>query len=450
MQLNERTRWYLRLQNVIFFVLVMVLLGAVAWLGERYSTEFDWTANKRNSLTEESAALLRTLEGPIQITAYASDNEMLRTAIRSLIRRYQRVKPDVLLNFVNPDLAPEQARAEGIRFDGTLIVNYQGRREQLSAPTERELSNALARLARGGEVWTVFLTGHGERKHDGGANFDLATLGQELEQQGFALQSLNLAASPLPDNTALVVIASPRSELLPGEWQRLQDYLDDGGNLLWLTDPDNVAQLDELQNWLGLRVQKGVVVDPTTQVFGVNDPTIALVMDYPARGPTADFQLLTLFPRAAGLSFENDDSDWTAMAILRTAPNSWLERGELAGNVTLDAEDEAGPITIAYALERYVDNADEERRQRIVVVGDGDFASNAFVGNQGNLDLAVNLFNWSASQDSLLNIRIRAIPDASLTLGRTTQLLLGVGFLFGLPLLLFAAGVVVFLRRRRR
>jgi hypothetical protein len=111
MQLNERTRWYLRIQNIVFVVLVLFLLGAAGWLGERYSTEFDWTASQRNSLTEESAALLRTMHSPVEITAYASEDEMLRGAIRSLVRRYQRVKPDVELQFVNPDLSPEQARA---------------------------------------------------------------------------------------------------------------------------------------------------------------------------------------------------------------------------------------------------------------------------------------------------------------------------------------------------
>lgn len=450
MQLNERTRWYLRFQNVAFVLLVIALLGATAWLGERYSAEFDWTANQRNSISEESRQLLQTLDSPVDIVAYASESEALRDGIRNLINRYQRVKPDIQLQFVNPDLAPEQARAEGVRFDGTLIVRYEGRREQLSAPTESDFSNALARLSRGGDSWAVFVTGHGERKHDGNANYDLSLLAAELEKQGLQLQSLNLAGNPLPDNTSLVVIASPQTQWLPVEIERLRAYLDNGGNLLWLTDPEGTAALGFLQEQLGISVKTGIVVDPSAQLFGVNDPTIALVTDYPARGPTAGFQLLTLFPRAAGLAVA-EDSEWQAMPLLRSLPNSWRETGELEGSVTFGENDEAGPVNIAYALEREVAGDDEQRRsQRVIVVGDGDFASNAFVGNQGNLDLATSLFNWAASEDALLNIRIKEVPDANLNLGRSAQLLIGAGFLFVLPLLLLAAGVAVFLRRRRR
>src|SRR5690606_1781648 len=122
MELNERTRWYLRAQNVIFFVLVLGILGVIAWLGERHSVEFDWTANQRNSLTADSAELLRRTEGPVEIVADARSTPTLRERIELLIGRDQRSTQDSELQSVNPALSPEQARAEGVRFDGTLVI----------------------------------------------------------------------------------------------------------------------------------------------------------------------------------------------------------------------------------------------------------------------------------------------------------------------------------------
>lgn len=447
MEVTNRVRWYLRIQNVIFVVLVLALLGGVAWLGERYSVEFDWTANQRNSLTEDSAELLRSLQAPVEITAYASENEALREAIRNLVARYQRVKPDVSLEFVNPDLAPEEARAEGVRFDGTLVIRYQGRREQVSNAGEAEISQALARLARSGETWIVFMTGHGERAPDGRANFDLQVLGKELESQGFRVRSLNLATNEIPDNTGVLVVASPQTEWLPEESERVRAYLEAGGNLLWLTDPQGAVQPDALREALSVAVKPGTVVDATTQLLGVADPTVAIVGEYPNVGPVADFRLMTLYPRAAALEADAD-SAWQARAILRTLPNSWRETGELKGNVTLDEGDEAGPLTIGYSLERSVEG--REGMQRAIVIGDGDFASNAFVANQGNLDLAINLFNWLGAEDALINVRVKEAPDATLALDRTTQIMIGFGFLLLLPLALLAGGVLVFVRRRKR
>jgi ABC-type uncharacterized transport system involved in gliding motility auxiliary subunit len=85
-----------------------------------------------------------------------------------------------------------------------------------------------------------------------------------------------------------------------------------------------------------------------------------------------------------------------------------------------------------------------------VVVGDGDFLSNAFLGSGGNLELGFNMVNWLASDEALLDIPMRSAPDTRLDLSTTTTLIIGGGFLAALPLALLATGVAVWLRRRRR
>lgn len=443
--MNKRTRWYLRLQNAVFVLLVLALLATIAWLGEQYNIEFDWTANQRNSLTQESAALLQTLEEPLQIVAYVSEDPVLRGALENLVGRYQREKADVTLQFINPDLAPEQARAAGVRFDGTLVVHYQGRREQVSNVNEAGLSQAIARLSQAHDSWIVFMTGHGERAIDGRANFDLGLLGAELAQQGFKVQSLNLATMPLPDNTQVLVVAGPRTEWLPTEIEAVRKFLEGGGNLLWLADPEGMAPLPILGEMLGVEVRSGLVIDATTQLMGVADPTVAIVAEYPAIEPVAGFNLVTLYPRAAALG--HSESDWDVKPILMTTNNSWRETGSLQGSVQPDPEDEKGPLTIGYALER---DTGDESTQRALVIGDGDFASNAFIANQGNMDLATNLFKWLAQRDTLLNINIKQAPDSTLNLSRVAQIVIGFGFLLMVPLMLLAIGVLVFVRRRRR
>ena len=57
----------------------------------------------------------------MHITAYARDNPTLRDAIQRLIERYRRIKPDLTLSFVNPDLLPDRARALGVTLDGELL-----------------------------------------------------------------------------------------------------------------------------------------------------------------------------------------------------------------------------------------------------------------------------------------------------------------------------------------
>ena len=84
------------------------------------------------------------------------------------------------------------------------------------------------------------------------------------------------------------------------------------------------------------------------------------------------------------------------------------------------------------------------------MIGDGDFLSNTYLGNAGNLDLGLNIVNWLSHDEDYIDIRIKSAPDTSLELGRIAQGVIGLGFLIGLPLLLLLTGAIIWLRRRRR
>lgn len=92
----------------------------------------------------------------------------------------------------------------------------------------------------------------------------------------------------------------------------------------------------------------------------------------------------------------------------------------------------------------------DKKEQRIVVMGDGDFLSNTFLGNGGNLDLGLNLVNWLNHDDTLIAVGARTAPDTTLNLSRTATAVIGLGFLFFLPLLLLGFGLTIWLKRRKR
>ncbi len=462
MLVTNKSRFHIRLQNVLFVILFFGILGVAGWLSTEYVYKADWTASHSNTLSKASKTLVSGLKGTLHITAFARREPELRKQIRDIVGRYQQVDPAITLSFVDPDAEPDRVRTLGITANGELHIEYQGRTQNVSTLDESSITNALQRVARSSTRWIVFLIGHGERKPHGTANFDLGNFGKQLKTKGFQTETLNLAENPkIPDNTAALVIAGPQTALLPGEVKIITDYVNDGGNLLWLGDPGPLYGLKPLADELGIQFLDGTVVDPTSRIFGINDPTAVLVAKYGSSPITHGFDQATLFPRAAGLDFHKKD-DWNDTPFLQTLPRSWLETGKLEGEISFDAKagDKQGPIAIGLSLTRDIKppapkgkvavESEKPRTQRIAVIADGDFLSNAYLGNAGNLDLGLNLFNWLSDDDQYISVDVKSAPDVNLQLTPTAQGLISGGFLIALPLMLLFGGIMIWIRRRRR
>jgi ABC-type uncharacterized transport system involved in gliding motility auxiliary subunit len=456
MKVTRRSRLLLRLQSLVFAVLFIAIIGMLGWLSTQYVYQADWTRGARNTISAGSQQLLGEMEQPVQITAYVREDAFTRSHIKALVGTYQRFKDDIELEFINPDLAPERVRDLGIASGGEIVIRYQGRTEKIQTLSEQQLTNALLRLTRQNERWIVFVTGHGERRSSGETNHGMGTFSQELERKGLNVQAVSLVETEIPTNTNLLVLASPQTDLLPGEMDKLLAYVEAGGNLLWLTEPDTPNSLEPLAERLGVNVLPGTVVDATTQMFGIENPTFVVITGYPRHGISRDMTTVTVFPEAAAVE-TNDSAAWNVVPLLTTLEHSWTEIGDIEGQISFDSasDERAGPLDIGVVLTRTPGEASEDTestasQQRVVVIGDGDFLSNTYLGNPGNLDLGLNIVRWLSHDDATIEIRVTSAPDTSLVLNKTAQAVIAIGFLVGLPLLLLLAGVVIWLRRRRR
>ena len=463
-----------QLVSVVLFVGVLAMLG---WLSNKYTLEADWTAGNRNTLTDASRKLLDALPGPITFKVFIYPRSEMRQALEADIRRYQRVKSDITLEFVDPSTNPQQVREYNIQRAGEAVVEYQGHRENLSATTAQAVTAALQRLADSGERWVVFLEGHGERGIGDEAQDGFSEFAAILRDKGLKLRALNLATNPaIPDNTAVLVIAAPARPLLEGEVKIIEAYVQAGGNLLWLADPaegarDPVASLAPLAGALDVAWLKGTGILLESASLGL-PPFVYITTQYPPNPVTRDFPENALFPLVRGLNYKSDPERWTAQPLLTTGEASWLETGRLEGELAMDEGqgDTAGPLTLGVTLTRQVKapapaegeteggtegeaeaetEATPEKPQRVALVGDSDFLSNAYVGQLGNSLLGLNLAQWLASRDEQLNIDVPKAPDTALVIPAWGLYAIYIGFAFLLPAVLLGFGVTRWVIRRR-
>ena len=82
-------------------------------------------------------------------------------------------------------------------------------------------------------------------------------------------------------------------------------------------------------------------------------------------------------------------------------------------------------------------------------MGDGDFLSNAYFSNNGNGDLGTRMINWLSNDDEFITIPSKTIIDAQLKTPFFVLGIMGVIFLFLVPAILIAIGIIINIRRKR-
>ncbi len=459
MKINYRTQRQIKLQNAIFYLLLVAVVILLAQLSLKANQHIDMTANGRHSLSDTTLQFLTQLEGPVRIRAFISPSSEFEPALKTLLERYQEYNDQLQVNYIDPDFSPDLVREFNIQRQGEMVISRGEKQQHVFDLSEQSLTNALIAVSREKEQWLVFIDGHGERTPLDQANFNLSTWGSVLQKKGFKLQPLNLIDhSHIPDNTAVLIIASPETAWLDGEVELIKDYIANGGHVLWLSEPNSHHHLSALAEQLDLQFLPGTIVDPNTDLLGIADPRFTLVNNY-AQHPVAEATSnVTLFPQAVAIDANTKNSQWQHMALLTAADNVWSETN-ITDSFVLPEQpfkydegiDPAGPLSLGYLLTRSVDgSALDNSEQRLAVIGDGDFLSNSYIGNGANLELGVALINWLAEDDKLISIPVKTTIDNQLVLTQPQSLVIGLGFLIIVPTLLLVIGLGIWWYRRKQ
>lgn len=468
MQISRYSRLNLRIQHLIFILLFVSCIGVAGWLSIKYDIRSDWTKGARHSLSEQSLQLLDQLPDAIELRHYQSNDPQLNHAVDEILSRYQQHKENFHYQLINADIHVEQARKDGIARYGQSIIEYRDRRERIEQLNEQNLSNALLRLQRDAKPSLLFVTNHGERSPADSSDRGYSQLAQQLTQQGFNIQQINLLQDELTTfdlhNNPLLILGTLQQPLLKTEQQKLLNYIQRGGNLLWLQDPQADPSQAALTDALQLQFIDGVVVDNNREIhrmLQLEHPAIIPILEYRVHPITEKMQYYTLFTLASALrstaEAANGNGDnastenpWLATELLITSNNSWAEQGDFTQQASFDAlTDIRGPLSIGIAQQRQLSLNDRSIAQRAVIIGDSDFLSNQQLGHGANLDFILKSLNWLTQNEQLLHISPKNAPDLQLDLSASSASVLGIFFLIGLPVLLLAGGSLIWYHRRK-
>ena len=138
--LNKKLRWHYLIQNGVFVILLLLLVILLGYLAAQTRLQWDVSQNGRNSLSEASVEILQKLQGPVQVTAYATEQHVqlgdIRKIIADFVALYQRVKPDLSLTFIDPVAQPILTQEANVQVNGEMVIKFNQRVEHLTAINE--------------------------------------------------------------------------------------------------------------------------------------------------------------------------------------------------------------------------------------------------------------------------------------------------------------------------
>ncbi len=441
--------------NALIMSLAFIgILGLINFLSYKYELEHDLTETGLFTLSEQTIKTLEKLDEPVQVVGFFQTGDPRIGRARDYLERYSLYTPNLTYEFHDPNIEPALAQSFELTNYGLVYVSGHGRYESTGVD-EQSITSGLIRVSRDQPRNVYFLAGHGEHQIDDTTEKGYSALKQALERDNYQVASLNLSSGQgaMPDDATALIVAGADRELPDVEARLIADWMDDGGKLMLLIDPQEPVLLTGLLQAFGLSVDDGFVVEDMNNALvtlgpeGLTPQVLApLVTHYPYHEITNSlkgYQSFYPFARSITLTPTQDYTKNVA-PILSTSPGSWLETNLQATQPEFnDGVDLQGPLYIGAAAE----NNDNEAR--LVVIGDAGFVTNQNASPQmANLDLFLNAVNWLTEEEELISIRPKQPENRQLFLTATQVNMTLLTSVIIIPLAVFTVGLGVWWKRR--
>ena len=467
-------------------ILILILLAIFIIVNIVFSnldiTPIDFTKEQIYSLSDESKEQIKNVEQ--NVTMYFFGYEDTETAV-ILAKQYKDINDKITIQLIDTSERPDLASEYGVTTDAKLVAvqssqrykiidandmyTYDSTTYQTIDITEQKLTNAILDVTIAKKPQIYFLTGHGEYGiDDSGAAYMLKTY---IENDVNDVNTLDLLSVDMPETCDILIIANPTSDFTDLETEKIQNYINGGGKIIWLQDPYVTVQttqnevsmpnINKILSQFGISFSNGIVCEQSTNnmVAGAPDLIIpqmtynSIVKDLYTDGSV----ILMDAGRINNVSDEEMEKlNVTASPFLKSTEESYY-RENVNSDISQKLDtDETGPFILAETLTKQID---DDTQATLVAYSNALFASNYIIQLSGSIGTPISL---RENKDIILNtvaylsdredaIRIRK-DTGIVTFDSYTeqQNRIVLAIIFGIPVLIIIAGIIIVIIRRRK
>lgn len=473
--------------SVVFIAIVVALNLLVSALTDRFpSLDIDLTAQKVNSLSDQALEiaknvdrevtiyLIGTQEGYEQNQIYSSyvQRGMQYSQVSSLVKRLVEANPLISMEYVDPDTNPEfisqyesdslatgkvlvesDLRHTVLTINDLFIIN-QETGSTINSKVDSALAGALELVNMDTVPVMSIITGHGEML----STSNMAAFVDNMEQNNFQVEEVDILTQEIPENTQVLMIATPTTDFSTEEIDKIRAYLDDETRdqqvTLLVSAYPSQGELPNLAAFLeewGVQVGTGVVAE-TDSNYAAYDARGVLVTASPLVLTSNTYsRLLSYYSAPITLTFEENNG-------ISTTPLWTTQDSAYVITADMTEEDAANPETgeqvVASLSSKDVEVNGETYARNVVVFGSSDLFTDNFMGTSAfedstyMNDLLLDLTDTDAS--AVVTVEEEEVETMQLDVSASTGTvsLLGILFTGGIPVVILLVGLGIYLKRR--
>ncbi|MGN1059144.1 MAG: Gldg family protein [Clostridia bacterium] len=467
---NKKFRYSLNSKAfIVGAVIIVLLLNAILIsLNDKISLEIDFTEDQIFALTEESEEIVDQIDQPtdILILTTGSESESL-SMVKNVLEKYTQRNSNIKVREVDVIKNPAEVQAytqeiASMRI-GSLLIRQGDRHELVNAQDffsqngfsyiERVVTTKLATFIDGMTLSTItFTTGHGEQVSGNATKI--------LEMGGYQISQLDTLTQDFPaDANSVVIISAPQSDFSVEEINKLDQYLDKGGNVQIYFDPIYCSdELPNLQNYLaedwGIVRNHDVVLDMSNMIENSNY-MVAELGDHEITTPVTDSQKRAGYGPANSLDRTAEKPVSVEIATLLSTSGSAYAKESMEdlmaqGDMQKAEGDKTGAFDVLLAATRTTGTVENEQFTGRLIVGGSVLIFDALTTDTrfANEDILLNSISWMKGGDASITVRAKMLPGGEMVLSKTQFWTWFAILVIVVPLAILAAGITVFMKRR--
>ena len=362
--------------TILVLILFAAFIGINVLIQKLDLQDIDITKNQLFTISETSKKQAQNVTQDTKIYIIGFNEN---TSIVDLVKQYERENEKITYEVIQDvqDRADLKSKY-GITDETQVIIIETANKNKILTPdelytydyttykqidvSEEKITNAIVDLNIEQKPKIYFLTGHNEY----GIDTEMTILKAYLENEVNEIDTLDLLIkNEIPEDTSLLVIASPQKDFIEAEVETITKYISNGGKILWMNDPtfknESFPNMQKILDLFGAKFEEGIILEQDANKMALQSPNYIIpniASTEATKNILTDGGILLINASRVVIEGEEklDELNVTVTSILTTGDSALFRKEVSNTSSTKISSDEEGTFTLGAKLTKNVND----------------------------------------------------------------------------------------------